>query len=290
MKILFVINPISGATSNDEAILTIHRVATAKGIDFKFFYTTGENDNEALIAQIEEYKPDRVIAGGGDGTIQLVVRNLLNKNIPLGILPLGSANGLATALNVTDSTLEIINQLISEDNTIPLDLLKVNGKYICAHLGDLGINALIVKKFAEQKQRGMMGYLKHLMRSIKESPVLRYTIKTPEGVYHKRGYMLSFANGNKYGTGIHISAGSVSDGKFEICNVPRVTLQDFVKACLTRFNLFTDKEMFSDVISTSKAEIRINKKIHYQIDGEYMGVTNHLKIEIMQSAIKLLVK
>lgn len=290
MKILFVINPISGAKSNDEAILSIHKAAAEKGFDFKFLYTTGYKDDEALSTQIKEYKPDRVIAGGGDGTIQLVVRNILNMDIPLGILPLGSANGLATALNVSQSIEDIISHLTTNYKTIPLDLLKVNGKYICAHLGDLGINALIVKKFAEQKQRGMFGYLRHLMKSIKESPVLRYTIKTPEGIYHKKGYMLSFANGNKYGTGIHISAGSVSDGKFEICNVPRVTIKDFLKACLTRFNFFTNKEMFSDVISTSQAEIRINKKIHYQIDGEYMGQTNHLKIEIMKSAIKLLVQ
>jgi diacylglycerol kinase (ATP) len=289
MKILFVINPISGATSNDEAILNIHRQAAEKGFDFKFLYTTGENDDEALVAQIEQYKPDRIIAGGGDGTIQLVVRNLINIDIPLGILPLGSANGLATALNFSQNTVESVKHLTTYSKTIPLDLLKVNDKYICAHLGDIGVNALIVKKFSEQHKRGMMGYIKHLMRSIKESPKLRYTIKTPEGIYHKKGYMLSFANGNKYGTGIHISEGSVSDGKFEICNVPRIAIKDFLKACLTRFNFFTNKNMFSDVISTSKADIYVNRKIHYQIDGEYMGETNHLKIEIMKSAIKLLV-
>ena len=153
MKILFVINPISGATSNNEAILCIHKAAAEKGFDFKFLYTTGEKDDEALIAQIEEYQPDRVIAGGGDGTIQLVVRNLLNTDIPLGILPLGSANGLATALNVSQNTMEIVNHLKTNYKTIPLDLLKVNNKYICAHLGDLGINALIVKKYGEQKRR-----------------------------------------------------------------------------------------------------------------------------------------
>ncbi|MBC7488193.1 MAG: acylglycerol kinase family protein, partial [Cytophagaceae bacterium] len=103
MKILFVINPISGAKSNDEAILSIHKAAAEKGFDFKFLYTTGYKDDEALSTQIKEYKPDRVIAGGGDGTIQLVVRNILNMDIPLGILPLGSANGLATALNVSQS-------------------------------------------------------------------------------------------------------------------------------------------------------------------------------------------
>jgi diacylglycerol kinase (ATP) len=289
MKVLFVINPISGTTSNDEAILSIHKHAADKSFDFKFLYTTGEGDDEALTAQIEEYKPDRVIAGGGDGTIQLVVRNLINTDIPLGILPLGSANGLATALNFPQNTVETVKHLTTYNKIIPLDLLKINDKYICAHLTDLGVNALIVKKYTEHKNRGMMGYIRHLVKSIRETPMLKYTIKTPEGVYHKKGYMLSFANGNKYGTGIHISAGSVSDGKFEICNVPRIAVKDFIRAFLTKFNFFINKEMFSDVISTSKADVYVNRKIHYQIDGEYMGETNHLKIEIMKSAIKLLV-
>ena len=100
---------------------------------------------------------------------------------------------------------------------------------------------------------------------------------------------MAFANAHKYGTGVQISEGSVSDGKFEICNVEQVTLDEAIKAGLTILNVFVDNDMFSDVITCREAEIIADKKVHFQIDGEYMGQTDHLKIEIVPAALKLLV-
>jgi diacylglycerol kinase family enzyme len=118
---------------------------------------------------------------------------------------------------------------------------------------------------------------------------MKYTIKTPEGVYKKEGYMLAFANAHKYGTGVHISQGDVWDGKFEICNVPKLALDEAIKAGLTILNVFVDKNMFSDVISCRSAEISIDQKADLQIDGEYIGQTDFLKVEVIPGAIKLLV-
>jgi diacylglycerol kinase family enzyme len=101
--------------------------------------------------------------------------------------------------------------------------------------------------------------------------------------------MLAFANAHKYGTGVHISQGDVWDGKFEICNVPKIALDEAIKAGLTVMNVFVDKNMFSDVISCRYAEITINQKVDFQIDGEYMGKTDFLTVEVIPSAIKLLV-
>jgi diacylglycerol kinase family enzyme len=134
----------------------------------------------------------------------------------------------------------------------------------------------------------MIGYAKHLLSSIKESPLRKYTIKTPEGTYEKEGYVLAFANAHKYGTGVHISEGEVWDGKFEICNVPRIALDEAIKAGLTILNVFIDKNMFSDVITCTSAEISISGETDFQIDGEYMGTVDSLKVEIVPAAVKLL--
>ena len=291
MKILFIINPISGATSNDNAILLIHKVASSTQTDFKFLYTSSENDDEAIQRQLLEYKPDRVIACGGDGTVQTVSRNLMHKSIPMGILPLGSANGLATALGLSESLEDAVNLAFSMTaRTVQLDLLKFNNKNICTHLADIGINAKMIKNYEEKGEKGMIGYAKYLFQSIKESPLLSYTIKTPDHLYEKEGYMIVIGNANMYGTGIWISEGSVSDGKFEICNVPKIALDEAIKAGLTKFNVFLDKDMFADVISCTSAEIKINQKVDFQIDGEHMGEIDQVKIAIIPSAIPVLMK
>jgi len=289
MKILFIINPTSGATSNDNAILLIHKTAEQQKVDFKFLYTSSHSDDGMIQHQLQEYRPDRVVACGGDGTVQAVGRNLIKKNIPMGILPLGSANGLATALGLSGNLEEAVQLVFNTPNMVQLDLLNFDEKYICTHLADIGINAKMIKNYEEQGEKGMIGYAKYLFQSIKESPLLSYTIKTPDKVYEKEGYMIVIGNANMYGTGIRISEGSVSDGKFEICNVPKIALDEAIKAGLTKFNVFLDEDMFADVISCATAEIEINQRVDFQIDGEYMGEVDRLKISILPSAIPVLI-
>lgn len=289
MKILFILNPASGNKSNDEAILRIHQLAIQTPYDFKVCYTNGKDDETMILDNMGWYKPDRVVAGGGDGTLQLVARTIRETDIPFGVLPLGSANGFATAIGMPKDPADSVSAVVTATRTVPLDLLIFNDKHVCIHLGDIGINAKMVKEYEETEGRGMLAYAKHLVTSLKESELLQYEITTPEGTWHKEGHMLAFANANKYGTGIHISEGSVHDGRFEICNVPRITLEDAIKAGLTALNVFVDRDMFSDVITCEHAVVSISEKVHFQIDGEYMGMTDRLTVGILPSSIPLLV-
>ena len=78
--------------------------------------------------------------------------------------------------------------------------------------------------------------------------------------------------------------------EFEIRNIPEIALDDAIKAGLTKFNVFVDSEMFSDVISCNHAEIQINQKVDFQIDGEYMGEVDYLEVDIYPSAVPVLIK
>lgn len=289
MKILFIFNPSSGNTNTDKSILKIHQLAIEKDVELNFLYTTGKDDDQRIRSLLHEYRPDRVIAGGGDGTIQLVARNLVGSDFLMGIIPLGSANGMATALGLPGNPLEAIDLIFQAEHFIRLDMLKFNDDHLCVHLGDIGINARMVKKYSEDEKKGLLGYAKHLLSSIKETPLMKYVIQTPEETHQREGYMLAFANGHQYGTGVKISDGKAWDGKFEICNVPKVALDEAIKAGLTALNVFVDKNMFSDVISCTKAEIVIDQPTDFQIDGEYMGEVDKLKVEIVPAAVKLLV-
>ncbi|RAV97754.1 hypothetical protein DQQ10_26940 [Pseudochryseolinea flava] len=289
MKVLFIMNPNAGRSNADKTILAIHNRAIVDPFDFKFVYTRGEDDDERINTQLEAYQPDRVVACGGDGTLQLVARNLVGKNIPLGILPTGSANGLATAMSIPSDPEEALDVILKRKKIKPTDMLKFNDEHWCIHLSDIGTNALLVKSYHEAGDKGMIGYAKHLMASINQSELMNYKVKTAEGTVEKSGFMVAFANAHKYGTGVQISEGSVSDGRFEISNVQKIDLESAIKAGLTALNVFIDKDMFSDVISCEAAEIEIDRKVHWQVDGEYLGEIDRLKIEVIPSAIQLLV-
>src|SRR3982750_3121449 len=100
LKILFVINPGSGTKSkkNWETITREYFKTLPHVIDF--FLLTGKNDAGSLQYWIDHFKPDRVVAVGGDGTVSLVAKQLLNSSIAMGILPASSANGMAKELNI----------------------------------------------------------------------------------------------------------------------------------------------------------------------------------------------
>jgi diacylglycerol kinase (ATP) len=290
MKLLFVINPTSGTTENNETVNFITQVCRNRNIDFRIYATSGKDDDANIQAEITNFKPDRIAACGGDGTVQLVARNLIDKKVVMGILPQGSANGLATALSIPKNLEEALPVFTNSKNSIPLDLIRINEKFLCIHLSDVGTNALLVKNYEEAGDKGILGYAKHLISSIQQSDLMQYEIKTDEGSYYKEGYMLVIANAHKYGTGVQISEGSVSDGKFEICNVQTIDLESAVKAGLTAINIFLDKNMFSDVISCKEARIKIHPQAHLQIDGEYIGEFTELRVSILTSAINVLVK
>lgn len=288
MRYLFIINPTSGPSNSEDSTTSIQKAFGNNNHHYRIFHTTGENDSQLIRTEYQQYSPDCVIACGGDGTIQLVARSLVGTHAKLGILPLGSANGLAKALNIPDKTEAALELIATEPNIIDLDLIKIND-HICIHLSDIGTNALLVKSYEESGDKGMIGYAKHLMSSIRESEQLRYTITTDTETVHATGYMLMIANANQYGTGVKISDGSVSDGEFEICNVKEITLPEAVKASLTALNIFVDKDMFSDVISCAEAEIKIDRSVHLQIDGEYIGEVNRIHAKILPGAFKLMV-
>jgi diacylglycerol kinase (ATP) len=289
MRLLFVMNPTSGRNSPEDAIVLIQQQVKERQHHYAVFYTTGEDDDKKLKEKIQSYQPDRIAACGGDGTVQMVARNLIGVDIPMGILPLGSANGLATALGIPKNIEDAAFLFFESDHIVPLDLIRINDEYICTHLADLGTNALLVKSYEEAGDKGMLGYAKHLISSIQQSDLMRCQIKTSAGVFQKEGYMLMIANAHKYGTGVQISEGSVSDGKFEICNVQKIDLESAIKVGLTAINIFVDKDMFSDVISCREAEISITPKAHLQIDGEYIGEVDHLNVKIISSALRVII-
>src|SRR5690349_3223382 len=124
-SILFIINPISGGkTKNDweSAIREYYKPLTSNP---EFFMLTGNNDNVSIQHWIEKIKPSKIVAVGGDGTVSLVAREIIGKNIALGILPAGSANGMATELNIPIAANDALH--VIEHGTIKnADVIDVN--------------------------------------------------------------------------------------------------------------------------------------------------------------------
>lgn len=288
-KILFVINPIAGGVNKDAFVNRIEAFATQNKINTKEFITTGEDDEEQIKKIIGEFNPQIVAAVGGDGTLLLVAKCILKTDITLGIIPFGSANGMAAELLIPNDKNQALD-LMLQDNDILIDTLLVDNKYPCLHIGDIGFNAKIVKRFEEDNQRGLLGYAKHFIREFRLTQSMKSTVITDNNSQKVRCHMIAFANARKYGTGALLNPiGKLNDGFFELCIIKKISFKVFLLTTFTLFSGALYKTKFAKIIRCSKAQIKLKKykKMTVQIDGEIIGERNKITIEIVPRSLKV---
>ena len=115
LKLLFLINPKSGNNTTDWH-QQIQNYFNASAYKVQLFELPNPCEPNKIKEAIEAYQPHRVIAVGGDGTVKLAAQCLLHTNIPLGILPAGSANGMAKELNIPVNIMRALDVAVSGEN------------------------------------------------------------------------------------------------------------------------------------------------------------------------------
>ena len=285
LKILFVINPVSGPKARLNWEASIRQYFKPLPHSIEFFLLGGKNDAGSLAYWIEKIKPDRVIAVGGDGTVSLVAEQLLGTEIAMGILPAGSANGMAKELNIPTNVEGAINVMLNGEIK-ETDVIRINDNEICIHLSDIGMNAQIVKYFEEGQIRGKLAYARMLLKALWKRHIMRVKIEMNGEITETTAFMVVIANASKYGTGAMINPeGNLHDGKFEVVIVRRIAFSEFLKLFL-RYRRFDPKKV--EVFQTESVLIDIKRKVHFQIDGEYLGKINRVKAIMEPSRLKLI--
>src|SRR5690242_16436623 len=120
-KVLFVINPKSGKREESNLTHLIANQAKKSGFEFQLYIMTGKDDQANISQVIAEYNPEVVAAAGGDGTVNLMAIILGETNIPLLIIPYGSANGMAKELGIANIDTAI--SLLETGKEKPIDLI-----------------------------------------------------------------------------------------------------------------------------------------------------------------------
>ena len=290
MKLLFVVNPISGGVDKEPFLEEAISLCKKNNIDLYIFKTTGKNDEKHLKTVLQTFQPDRVASVGGDGTVLFTSIVLLNSAIPLGIIPLGSANGMAGELNISSDPIEALHDIITSKLTGKLDILKINDTHYCMHIGDVGINAHIVESYNKDEDRGMMTYAKYFIEELNDVGFFEVEVEANGEIIKEKGVIAGICNFRKYGVGVPLNIeGSPMDGKFEIVIVKEINAGLLLKAGLAKFDevFYDDQNLVT--ISTDKAKIRFNEPKLLQLDGEVIDEFKELKIDILPGAIEFII-
>ncbi|GEO03685.1 hypothetical protein AAE02nite_13490 [Adhaeribacter aerolatus] len=286
-KALFVLNPISGDISKEEVQAMVEEYCYEHHLQLTFYHTTGDNDCNEIKELIATQKPDVVMAIGGDGTVSLVAEILNFSSIPLGIIPLGSGNGLSKDIGIPQ---EIDQALALLKNGVirKIDSLDINGKTVF-HLSDLGFNAFIVKKFNEGETRGPGAYAWIALQEYINYAPFSYKIQTDKEYWEGEAFMVTIANANAFGSNATINpSGILDDGFFEIC-----LIEPFPKGAAIGllFSLYTDKihnSVYSRILKCKSATIRKSADDILQIDGELVETSDTLIVKMNTKSLSVL--
>jgi len=283
MKLLFIINPGSGSHDlNLKEVISSH--FSSKDVLIELFELPKDCSLEKIKEKIDKEKADRVVAVGGDGTLKLVAECLLNTNIPIGIIPAGSANGMAQELGIP-TDIELALNLVVSGEPHKIHAVKLNDQ-LCIHLSDLGFNAYLVKKFDAMPERGMWGYAKATWHALWSHKRMQIELNIKGETIKSAAAMVAIANATMYGTGLKINPdGKLNDELFEIIVVKDYSYLEILKIWLTKLP-FNPKKI--EVFQTSEVKIFSKHKAHFQVDGEYIGQVNEVTAKILPASVTVI--
>jgi len=285
-RILFVINHGSGSRKSIDWNRVISEYFENLPYEIDFFFLPCDEAVEKLKKKIAEWKPDRVVAVGGDGTVTMVAHELRGTDMQMGIIPAGSANGMAKELEISEDASVALGIVVS-GKIKKVDLIQINDVHICLHLSDVGLNAQLVKYFQEGSVRGKIGYVRALIKVLFRKQRIRVSVALKDKEMQYSAVMVLIANASKYGTGATINPlGNIYDGIFEVVIVRRLRLHHILKMFL-KYQRFDPKEI--QVLQATAVNIETTHRVHFQIDGEYLGKLKTVKARILASQLNMLI-
>ncbi|MFP4489217.1 MAG: diacylglycerol/lipid kinase family protein [Bacteroidales bacterium] len=286
-RIMFFLKPGAGKELFEELEETIINKSKQHNYLFSIFNIPEEPDMAKIDDAIDNFRPDIAVAGGGDGTVNLVARKIEGRGIRLGIIPLGSSNGLAYQLDIPESPDEAVD-LIAKGDSTKIDTLIINDSNICLHMCDLGMNARVIKRREEEDGGGFLGYVKQYFKELGYKHKFRFNIDAGDRHISGKAVMIVLANSSYYGTGARIAPeGRLDDGSFEIVIVKAYTLRFFMDMLITIFYKNYNNKKTRYIIRVKKVSITTDKPQEMQIDGEPFEKTSEINAVVRPASIDI---
>ena len=288
-KILFIINPISGTKYKGHLPELIQDTTDSAIFDKEVIITKYKGEATEIVSQKLKDNYRYFVAVGGDGTVNEIAKALINTEGIMGIIPVGSGNGLARHLKIPLSPEKAI-QLINIHKHLSIDYGVINNIPFFCTCG-VGFDALIGEKFSQSKGRGLSNYVRTTIQEYFDfkPEMYRLTIDNkPE--FTRKAFLITFANASQYGNNAYIAPkADLFDGKLDICilspfklyKVPVITIRLFLK------NIDKSSLMYCARASNIILDRESEGVIHY--DGEPCRMGKRLEISLINKGLNVII-
>lgn len=276
---LFIVNPISGSASKS------HICRSLESAGYKVVYTEYPGHAVELARQAHEKK---IVAVGGDGTVNEVARGIMGSEKILGIIPCGSGDGLALHLGISrrfEKALDtVINGIVH-----PLDAGMINGRMFISVCG-VGFDAIVSERFAKSGRRGLISYVEQGMNIWREFHPEKYRITVDGRTWENDAALITVGNSSQWGNGAKITPlADSSDGFLDITVADMFTTIEMPSLAYLLMTGHLDKS--SRIHLYRGKNIRIERQTGgpAHADGDWFEAGTDIDIRIIPKALNVMV-
>ncbi|MCM1517790.1 MAG: diacylglycerol kinase family lipid kinase [Pseudoflavonifractor sp.] len=284
---LIIINPIAGTSGKTGVAAYLTRRMSEAGWNVTVEFTAGRGDATAFAGRAVAGGFDTVIAAGGDGTVNETARALRGTSMPMGIIPLGSGNGLARHLGIPVDVEQAVG-IILERHVVDADFGSVNEQPFFCTFG-VGFDAAVSETFSRQHRRGRLMYVKSaILEYVKYHPEV-YTISANGKILTEKAFLIAVCNASQYGNNAYIApSASITDGLLDITIVHAGSPLD---TAFVGLDLFTGAINSNTMIRTFRAPAAVIYRTGdgpAHIDGEPVTMPSTMAVKCHHNALRLL--
>lgn len=291
-NIHFIVNPIAGKGRPTLTKEFLEQFFVKGWHHITVKHSTYKKHAIPLTQKSIEEKADIIVACGGDGSVNEVASCLVGSSIPLGIVPVGSGNGLASSLGIPRN-LRLALEIIKTSYTDTIDVGNINDSYFFSNTG-VGFDASVIRNYESSKRRTLSGYLMACLYSFKELEQHRNVKIRINGLNILIDpFMIFVSNSNEMGYKLSLTPkASLQDGLLDVLIISKISrlkmLRLGVLLLLNRPYLLKEAKSFQ----TDKLELYTDNgaDLNIQVDGELHKIQNGIiSIHIIENALKVIV-
>ncbi|MCP2519498.1 diacylglycerol kinase family lipid kinase [Candidatus Aminicenantes bacterium AC-335-B20] len=285
-KVLVVINPKAGVGNK----LKFHKILKKelhsyfKIVEIVMTRKKGDGFEYANKGK-EDF--DLIVACGGDGTINEIGSALINSGTTLGIIPLGSGNGLARGLKIPIGSVKKAAQVLFKGVDINIDAGRIANHYFF-NVAGIGLDAQIARDFNYHDVRGIAPYIFYAVKNFLTNPPIECTIINDKKEILKDILILAFANFKEYGgKAIIAPSAKPDDGLLDICILKK---PNFFVALYHLPNLFLgriNKLPYYYSFQANSLHIKGKTPLLFHYDGEKGEELTEVNISVLPRALKV---
>lgn len=288
----FIINPIAGSGKHSLEIDYLNLFFDSNTYKIVIKKSHFKKHAIELAKESISENADIIVACGGDGTINEVASSLSGTSIPLGIIPIGSGNGLASNLKIPKNIEKAIQRILN-NNQIKIDVGVFNNHFFFSNCG-VGFDASVVKNYENSERRMLSSYIFSTFKSIKEINYDdSFKVNIDDDSYNLEPFMIFASNSNQMGYNFSLTPkASLTDGLLDVLVISKMSR---LKLCLLGvLILFKKQHLLKEVKSFQTKNLSIHSKtkesLEAQIDGELHIIKNNtISISILPTNLTVIV-